>query len=718
MSTRFLGGIISATPPTVSTSSAPGVWSLEQALQYIKAGNWPVVIASDPYFKYVTMLLHGDGTNGAQNNTFLDSSTNNFTITRNGNTTQGSFSPYGSNWSNYFDGSTAWFSIASNAAFGMGTGDCTLECWYFPNNSTVGVQTLIDIRTTNSGVPVVIGVLGTGAVYAYNGTTYSGGTVTNNAWNHIAFVRNGGGSNNCKLYLNGSQVAQFTDANDWGASDSCAIGRNTAFNGEFAYGYISNARVVKGTAVYTGNFTPSTTPLTAISGTSLLTCQSNRFIDNSTNNFAITVNGTPSVQRFSPFSPSDAYSTSVIGGSGYFDGSGDFLTTPQNAAFNIGTGPFTVECFIYWNGTTLGGGGYGLINLGNGANSGGPYTGWGLILDFDYSGKPTWYRYDGTIYSYRSSTAPTANQWIHIAVSRNSSNTLSMWMNGTRVYTGTVTQSFNNVNSDPLNIGYRFDGAPGNTHYFPGYISNARVVVGTDVYGAANSTITVPTAPLTAISGTSLLTNFTNGGIFDNAMMNNLETVGNAQISTSVVKFGSGSISYPSTGSYLYTAWKPNLEIGAGDFTIEFWMYGTSGSPLFCWSVDWHFGMTWNYGGANANRIGVWMSSNGSSWNIFNADGGGNGISTGTVSPNTWTHVALVRNGSAWTLYLNGTSAWTGTSSATVVTRSTDIFRVGGPWPAGGPVDYVGFLDDFRFTRGYARYTANFTPPTQAFSNN
>ena len=54
---------------------------------------------ADPYFYDVTLLLSGDGTNGGQNNTFLDSSTNNFTITRNGNTTQGSFSPYGNLWS-------------------------------------------------------------------------------------------------------------------------------------------------------------------------------------------------------------------------------------------------------------------------------------------------------------------------------------------------------------------------------------------------------------------------------------------------------------------------------------------------------------------------------------------------------------------------------------------------------------------------------------------
>jgi len=68
--------------------------------------------SSDPQFNYVSALLTGDGTNGAQNNTFIDSSANNFTITRAGNTTQGSVSPYGGNWSNYFDGSGDYLSVA------------------------------------------------------------------------------------------------------------------------------------------------------------------------------------------------------------------------------------------------------------------------------------------------------------------------------------------------------------------------------------------------------------------------------------------------------------------------------------------------------------------------------------------------------------------------------------------------------------------------------
>ena len=97
--------------------------------------------ASDPYWANVSMLLHGDGTNAAQNNTFLDGSTNNFTVTRNGNTTQGSFNPFVSTYpyavatnggSGYFDGTGDYLSIPSTSALIFpASGSFTVECWVY-----------------------------------------------------------------------------------------------------------------------------------------------------------------------------------------------------------------------------------------------------------------------------------------------------------------------------------------------------------------------------------------------------------------------------------------------------------------------------------------------------------------------------------------------------------------------------------------------------------
>ena len=109
---------------------------------------------------------------------------------------------------------------------------------------------------------------------------------------------------------------------------------------------------------------------------------------------------------------------------------------------------------------------------------------------------------------------------------------------------------------------------------FKGYISDARLVNGTCVY---TGNFTPPAVPLTAISGTNLLLNFTNAGIYDSAMMNNAITVGAAQISTAQYKFGSSSISFNGTTSYLSNLNNSlNYAFGSGDFTIEFWLYAST----------------------------------------------------------------------------------------------------------------------------------------------
>jgi hypothetical protein len=104
------------------------------------------------------------------------------------------------------------------------------------------------------------------------------------------------------LYINGVSVATSTVATNFNQTNDFYIAAGRDGAGALTFnGYISNARIVKGVAVYTTNFTPPTSPLTAIANTSLLTCQSATLVDNGPNNFTITAVGNSAVSRESPF---------------------------------------------------------------------------------------------------------------------------------------------------------------------------------------------------------------------------------------------------------------------------------------------------------------------------------------------------------------------------------------------------------------------------------
>jgi hypothetical protein len=293
-----------------------------------------------------------------------------------------------------------------------------------------------------------------------------------------------------------------------------------------------------------------------------------------------------------------------------------------------------------------------------------------------------------------SSASIDLNTWTHIAVAR-SGTTLSMWINGSRSAGGTTTNSTNFAQSG-LRIGINDVGSSAYT----GYMSNLRVVKGTAVYDPTQTSITVPTAPLTNVSNTSLLLNFTNAGIFDNAQMNDLETVGNAQISTSVVKYGTGSMAFDGSGDNVDAASSQATTFGTGDFCIEWWMYptGAGSSPIM-------FGLGPTGGGNNFN-IHYNLSSNGTIQVYIDALSGSAIMQSGVLSSNVWTHVAVTRNGSSFRLFINGTQAATYSNSGSV---NSGYCRIG--------PGYVGYIDDFRITKGAARYISNFTPPIARMPN-
>jgi hypothetical protein len=693
MSQKYPGGLITKTPVVPSgpyeTSTASGVWTLDQQAYWRKLNQWPIAgsVQPDPQFNYVTMLLHGDGTNGAQNNTFLDSSASPLTITRNGNTTQGSFSPYGSNWSNYFDGSTDYFSVANNTALQFGTGDFTIESWVYLNAFATGVAAVLSKRSgsaedttwaidfaANTGDLRYRILNSTGGVI-----TVSIGTVSLGTWTHIAVSKQSGTT---RTYLNG--VAGGTTTNSTsidGSTNDLRIGTGDPSSATIINGYISNARLVKGTAVYTAAFTPPTTPLTAISGTSLLTCQSNRFIDNSASPLTITVTGTPSVQRFNPFGTATAYSTSVIGGSGYFDGTGDTLTCTGTLP---ATGDFTLSLWAYP--TSLAGYAVAIQQAGSGNT---------FYLYLGYADGMIDIQVGSTNYSDYTTGVYKAGQWNYVQVVKSSSS-YSVYVNGTAlsVISSTGNIGTTSIASGTLTLNY-------NTNC---YITDVRIVN----TALGNS---VPTAPLTAVSGTTMLLSMQNGAIFDNAMINNLETAGNAQISTSVVKYGTGSLKFDGLDDYLAIRnTRTSTPYGTGSWTIEGWIYPLSAGSFSAIYVNGYPIQIWQFG----FNIEIYISRANSADYLVNQLTG----PTSSLSSNTWSHFAIVRNGTAFRVYINGVGGSTTTSADAIAFPSNANATIADA-PVFDPSTYglSGYIDEFRITQGYARYTANFTPPTAAFAN-
>jgi hypothetical protein len=660
-------------------------------------------VAADSYFNLVSLLLPGNGTNGAQNNTFLDSSTNNLSITRNGNTTQGTFSPFSqTGWSNYFDGTGDYLSVADSAVLDNNT-TYTFECWFFQNAAGDGAiysrgGGAASWSTTNGAQWQVF--IQSGAFYVQWNTSGSPTSISTTApaagvWHNITVGYNG---TTTRVWLDGSSLG--TSTNGYTLPTTRNVTRIGFDQGSQIYlnGYVSNLRLVKGTDVYgvaNTTITPPTSSLTAIANTSLLTCQSNRFIDNSANALAITANGNTAVQAFAPFDPTAAYSTTTVGGSAYFDGSGDYLqNTSITNQFDVDSG-FTLE---FWTYSSFYPESSGYINVGGSTVNWNATTGlyWSLFRD---GSNLQWQTnlLNGLAVNVIATTAPPTNTWTHIAIGYNGTTT-RMWVNGTSV--GTSTQSYGKPSgTDRIQVGAFTGGA---APYF-GYFSEIRFVKGTDVYGVGNTSITVPTAPLTAISGTSLLLSGTNGGITDATAKNVLETVGSAQISTAQSKFGGSSMAFDGSGDYLTFPSSQNFALGSTDFTVEYWINTTSSADdgiLQISNTPGGFATSYTNGLMMAVVSGV----------LYYALGGSSVNTSTTINNGSWRHIAMSRSGSSLKIFVDGTQVSSATNSNSV---TGTYLVVGGYYSTSFTLN--GYINDLRITRGYARYTANFTPPTTAF---
>lgn len=194
---------------------------------------------------------------------------------------------------------------------------------------------------------------------------------------------------------------------------------------------------------------------------------------------------------------------------------------------------------------------------------------------------------------------------------------------------------------------------------------------------------------------------------------------GNTMISTAQSKYGGSSIYFDGNGDYLAMPANSSYDFGAGNFTIEMWV-NPSATGLANSAQKFLFGkrasasayasvlsfltystVTSNFG------VSFYLTQNGSSWVVqYHSP-------LTFVSPNVWTHLAFVRNGNEYALYVNGVKTVINASLSGIVFNNSSAFSVGSCYSSVSPgtSGFAGYIDDFRVSKGIARYTSNFTPP-------
>ena len=377
----------------------------------------------------------------------------------------------------------------------FGTGEFTVEMFFY-TNTVSGNDVLYDSREATGGTPI------NGFSIVRNNDqlrTYSGGysltpstfRVGNKRWYHLAITRE---STTKKMYIDGIEVGSVSFSNDL-SQPKATVGSDVNGSEEWD-GFISSFRLVKGTALYTSNFTPPSAPLTNVTNTKLLCCQSN------TSHTESTV--IPDVTQFpAPYSAVNKFSSIK------------YYTTVKQNVTSATTLPMSNPSHYGGKALDLGSGGFQITTV----NSASEDFFMGMWVHFDSYGTSKQFGVDianNYVYfetqsngavkirhitdggSTSSNTSLDDGNWHHVALSR-TGDTLYGFVDGTAVVSDDGGMTFNSGNSVSANSKFNFWGADNNftSYNIDGQIIDAFIYIGKGV-----SSYTNPTAPLVGNDGT------------------------------------------------------------------------------------------------------------------------------------------------------------------------------------------------------------------------
>lgn len=198
---------------------------------------------------------------------------------------------------------------------------------------------------------------------------------------------------------------------------------------------------------------------------------------------------------------------------------------------------------------------------------------------------------------------------------------------------------------------------------------------------------------------------------------------GNIALSTVQYPYLSKSAAFDGVGDYLEAPYHAGLDLGAGDFCAEAWVYVNAyRAAAACLMGTYTFG---GVDGASGNNAG-WHFGLGSS-GALQAGWGNNGsynslgVGSTAVGLGGWRHVALTRSGSTVRLFNHGVIDSTVTDGSNLTFSYKTKFYVGSyrrgdGASLGSDISFSGYMKDIRITKGAARYTAAFTPAKVQFA--
>jgi hypothetical protein len=550
----------------------------------------------------------------------------------------------------FFNGSQFVFLPDSNE-WDFGTGDFTAECWFNP--TTVGLASLITCGDSFSGTGFRLNIDSSTQFEAtINATLHTrpinnGQVLQRDCWYHVALVRANGIVN---IYLNG--IAQGTQASDTnvvtGSTSGVHIGSNHLGSGAFFNGWMKEVNIAS-YAKYTTTFTPSQTAITPETVTTVKAIK--------------------------------------------LDGVADYLTVGDSADWDFGTGDFTLEFYVRHQVVQT----CTMLELGS-VTGGGSI---GLAMSIGASG----YNFLTNLTQYLNvGSLPVANRWHHVAMSRSGTN-LRFFVDGFQI--GTTQTNSQNITGSTQGITVGAQQNLAAPYLVNGWMKHVRI--SNSARYTANFVPTPVSTILTDDANTKLLISAEESKgvktfVDSEGSPKTITTAGD--VISDIVN--ADTVNAPSFDSndYLSMADHADWQLGGGtgDFTIEGYtrLHSTS-SPTTV-----HAFMAQYQDASNFWWVGYNHSSPGFRFEVVS--GGSsiiNGTWTQTLTADKWYHFAVVRSGTTFSFYLNGTKLASDVVDADSVPNFTGSAYIG---QLGNSSTYLnGAIRKLRLSNS-ARYTANFTP--------